>query len=147
MDDSVPDHLPCDGMRLRQILGNLLANAIKFTARGSVQLRVQLMGPSIQFDVIDSGPGIAEELHDQIFERFRQAAPIGAHRYGGTGLGLALARSLAQAMQGSLIVQSQLGAGSQFTLRLPMRPAGIDLENLPRTPIRKVTPTSVSMPP
>jgi signal transduction histidine kinase len=105
------------------------------------------MGPTIQFDVIDSGPGIAEEFHDQIFERFRQAAPIGAQRYGGTGLGLALARSLAQAMQGSLIVQSQLGAGSQFTLRLPMRPAGIDLENLPRTPIRKVTPTSVSMPP
>ena len=147
MADSVPDYLPCDGMRLRQILGNLLANAIKFTAQGSVQLRVQRMGPTIQFDVIDSGPGIAEEFHDQIFERFRQAAPIGAQRYGGTGLGLALARSLAQAMQGSLIVQSQLGAGSQFTLRLPMRPAGIDLENLPRTPIRKVTPTSVSMPP
>ena len=147
LDDSVPDHLPCDGMRLRQILGNLLANAIKFTAQGSVQLRVQLTGPTLRFDVIDSGPGIAEEFLDQIFERFRQAAPVGTQRYGGTGLGLALARSLAQAMQGSLIVQSQLGTGSQFTLRLPMRPAGIDLENLPRTPIRKVTPTSVSMPP
>lgn len=147
LQDSVPDHLPCDGMRLRQILGNLLANAIKFTAQGSVRLEVCQDGPSVRFDVIDSGPGIPQEFHNQIFERFRQALPIGSQRYGGTGLGLALARSLAQAMQGSLVVESEVGTGSRFTLRLPLRPASIDIETLPRMPIRPDTPSSVSMPP
>lgn len=105
-----------DDGRLRQILINLLDNAIKFTASGGVRLEVQRLGESVSFAVHDSGPGIANEDHDRVFEAFAQLHDDRS----GSGLGLAISRDLAQAMGGTLIVDSSEGEGSSFTLSLPL---------------------------
>jgi len=123
LDDAepLPEQLLCDGMRLRQILTNLLSNAVKFTASGRVTLRLRREGDWLRFEVIDTGPGIAPELHAPIFERFRQADGSIASKHGGAGLGLSLARDLAQVMGGTLTVASTPDAGATFSLSLPIR--------------------------
>ena len=118
--DTVPTHVHCDGLRLKQILNNLLSNAIKFTAAGSVQLRVEASAGELQFHVVDTGPGIAPELHEVVFEKFRQGNARVSHEHGGTGLGLALSRALADLMRGRLTLASQVGRGATFTLSLPL---------------------------
>ena len=117
----------CDAMRLRQVVGNLLANAIKFTERGSV--RVHLSPPVlreqmqwIEIRVEDTGPGMSREVRDGVFERFAQA-PDTARRHGGTGLGLAIVRELTELMGGRVEVMSIEGQGSTFTVHLPLPPA------------------------
>lgn len=105
-----------DGGRLRQILINLLDNAIKFTTRGGVHLHVERSDDTVSFAVRDSGPGIAPEDVDRIFETFAQFHDDRS----GSGLGLAISSDLAQAMGGSLTVASALGKGSTFTLTLPL---------------------------
>jgi signal transduction histidine kinase len=114
-----PQTLVCDGLRLKQILNNLLSNALKFTAEGSVQLEVQRHGATLQFHVVDTGPGIPPHLHELIFEKFRQGDAQVSSEHGGTGLGLALSRALAELMQGTLTIDSAPGKGSRFTLSLP----------------------------
>jgi signal transduction histidine kinase len=109
-----------DSLRLKQILNNLLSNALKFTRQGSIQLRVECRQGSLVFDVEDTGPGIPAALHDVIFEKFRQADGKVSDEHGGTGLGLALSRGLAELMHGSLTLQSTEGVGSRFTLTLPL---------------------------
>ena len=123
--DGLPDWLRGDQPRLAQVLINLLGNAVKFTARGCVTLRV---GPArgargerlVSFSVGDTGPGIAPEFHDRIFEPFGQAEGGAARK--GTGLGLAISRRIAQALGGALLVESEPGRGSTFTLLLPLEP-------------------------
>ena len=105
-----------DGGRLRQILINLLDNAIKFTASGGVHLAVDRTGDLVTFAVRDSGPGIAPQDLDHIFETFAQFHDDRS----GSGLGLAISSDLAQAMDGALTVESTLGEGSTFTLSLPL---------------------------
>jgi signal transduction histidine kinase len=111
-----------DPMRLRQILLNLLSNACKFTKQGEVAVRVRKIVDGrnwIEFAVADTGIGMTPEQQAKLFEEFTQADSTTAQRYGGTGLGLAITRKLARMMGGDVTVQSELGKGSTFTVRLP----------------------------
>ncbi len=134
LDPSLPDRLIGDEGRLRQILVNLLGNAVKFTDAGHVRIRVEGRaptggGPSGEVDlsvaVEDTGIGIAPQALGRIFEPFRQADGTISRRHGGTGLGLAIALRLARLMRGDLGARSTLGEGSAFTLalRLPAEAA------------------------
>jgi len=119
---SAPDTWLCDGLRLKQVLNNLLSNAVKFTEAGSIRIEVDADADRLQLHVVDTGPGIPPELQDAIFERFRQGDDRVSYQHGGTGLGLALARALAERMGGTLTLQSTVGEGSRFTLTLPAVP-------------------------
>lgn len=112
-----------DEMRLRQILLNLLGNAIKFTERGHVGVAVEMAGDGagLVFEVFDSGPGIGPEQQHRLFHRFEQAdGPRTASRYGGSGLGLAICQELAVAMGGGIGVDSRPGHGARFRVELPL---------------------------
>ncbi|HEY3666063.1 MAG TPA: ATP-binding protein, partial [Polyangiaceae bacterium] len=111
--------LETDMQRVQQILKNLLSNAFKFTERGSVSLSVQSTDTGYAFVVRDTGIGIAKAHHAAIFEAFQQADGTTNRRFGGTGLGLSISRDLAHMLGGELTVESELGQGSSFTLRLP----------------------------
>jgi signal transduction histidine kinase len=116
-----PD-LPCistDEEKLRQIVLNLLANAVKFTPSGTVRLAAEAQRAGVRISVADTGIGIAPERLDSIFEEFEQADTTTARDYGGTGLGLAISLRLARALGGDIRAISTLGAGSTFTLWLP----------------------------
>jgi signal transduction histidine kinase len=117
----VPAILCCDDLRLKQVLNNLLSNALKFTHEGGVRIEVERKGEAVCFHVVDTGPGIAPELHETVFERFRQANARVSYEHGGTGLGLALSRGLAELMGGTLTLQSTPGQGARFTLALPLQ--------------------------
>lgn len=120
----VPVVVTGDAMRLRQILMNLLNNAIKFTEHGQVGLDVELLpdGAGLRLVVSDTGPGIHVDQQKRLFRRFEQAdGPRTASRYGGSGLGLAICRELAMTMGGTISVDSRLGAGARFTVELPLR--------------------------
>lgn len=122
---ALPELVSCDGLRLKQILNNLLSNALKFTERGRVAIEAERITGShgaalLALHVIDTGPGIAPQMQEAVFERFRQGSERISHDHGGTGLGLTLSRGLAQLMGGTLTLQSQLGMGSRFTLMLPL---------------------------
>ena len=120
----LPDTVLADELRLRQILNNLLSNAFKFTTDGAVSIEVDRDDQHLRVHVVDTGPGIPAHLHETIFERFRQGDDRVSYQHGGTGLGLALSRALAELMGGTVRVQSVLGAGSRFTLTLPLASAG-----------------------
>jgi signal transduction histidine kinase/ActR/RegA family two-component response regulator len=119
-----------DGGRLRQILNNLLANAVKFTDKGSVLLRATVdekpNAVTALFEVVDTGPGIDAATQTRIFQPFVQADASTTRRYGGTGLGLAIAKALALLMGGELTVESAAGRGATFRLRIGLEraPAG-----------------------
>ena len=118
-----PATLMCDGLRLKQVLNNLLSNAMKFTDTGSVAIEVDAVDDTVRFHVVDTGPGIPAHLHETIFEKFRQGNDRVSYQHGGTGLGLALSRALAALMGGTLTVESIEGEGARFTLTLPRQPA------------------------
>jgi CheY-like chemotaxis protein/signal transduction histidine kinase/CHASE3 domain sensor protein len=122
VEPGTPETLSTDPQRLSQILRNLLSNALKFTQHGEVGLRVFASGSgSISFAVRDTGVGIAPNQHDVIFEAFRQADGSIHRKFGGTGLGLSISRDLARLLGGSIGIQSAPGAGSTFTLTVPLR--------------------------
>jgi signal transduction histidine kinase len=116
----VPRSVECDSLRLKQILNNLLSNAVKFTAVGGVRVVVEVQRGLLQFQVHDTGPGIEPGKHQLIFQKFRQGDARVSYEHGGTGLGLALSRSLATLMGGRLQVASVPGEGACFTLSLPL---------------------------
>ena len=118
--ESIPERLRTDPGRLRQILAHLVSNAVKFTDQGGVGIEVERRGAELLMHVVDSGPGIEPELHELIFEKFRQGNDRVSYQHGGTGLGLALSRALAELMGGRLALESTLGRGSRFTLVLPL---------------------------
>jgi PAS domain S-box-containing protein len=144
-----PDVSPAlhgDALRIGQILINLVGNAIKFTARGSVDVvvsRIPHDGPPdhVRFVVIDTGIGIAPEDQDRLFETFEQADASTTRRYGGTGLGLAICRSLVEMMGGHIGVASVPGQGSTFTVDLPLSPAAL-LASHPAGPAISPEPTT-----
>ncbi|MFE0089641.1 HAMP domain-containing protein [Streptomyces sp. NPDC058991] len=127
----VPAEITTDEPRLRQVLRNLLSNALKFTERGGVELRVhkaaddelpeRMRGMSVvAFRVRDTGVGIAPEHLDAIFGAFQQGALATGRRYGGTGLGLSISREVAQLLGGVIVAESRLGEGSEFTFYVPI---------------------------
>lgn len=127
-ESDVPRFLHGDDHRLRQILINLVGNAIKFTEKGRVKITVEaepngVGGVDLSCAVADTGIGIATDMLTGIFERFSQADAAISRRFGGSGLGLAISRRLAEAMGGRITVTSELGAGSCFTIRLPFEAA------------------------
>ena len=118
----LPKNLIADPVRLRQILNNLVANAIKYTNHGQVELRLELPDADcVAFVVVDSGIGIPEDSHQLVFERFRQVSHEGRRPHEGTGLGLAIAADLAALMGGAITLKSTPGLGSTFVLKLPRR--------------------------
>jgi signal transduction histidine kinase/ActR/RegA family two-component response regulator len=156
IEDSLPPWIRVDAMRLRQILVNLLGNAVKFTSRGAVTLRVAAVavvaGPidsggldaraldpgidaesvdagwtRIRYSVIDTGIGIAPERQAAIFEAFTQADGSTTRRFGGTGLGLTISARLAELMGGDLSVESEPGHGSAFHVTLPLERSATEL--------------------
>jgi PAS domain S-box-containing protein len=114
-----------DGTRIGQILGNLLSNAVKFTAKGGVTLRIGLVEAGetarLTFEVEDTGVGFDADHARRLFDRFSQADETISRRFGGTGLGLSICRSLTQMMGGEISARSEPGAGSRFTVSLPLR--------------------------
>jgi CheY-like chemotaxis protein len=119
-----------DSKRLQQVLRNLLSNAFKFTETGSVTLKIESAEGSplrsgsdwISFSVIDTGIGIPEDKQRIVFEAFQQADGTTSRKYGGTGLGLAISREIARLLGGEIVVSSEPGKGSTFTLFLPIEP-------------------------
>ncbi|WP_130469992.1 PAS domain S-box protein [Candidatus Magnetaquicoccus inordinatus] len=117
--EDVPSRLIGDALRLQQVLLNLAGNAVKFTERGAVQIRVAVEEASAEqvllcFEVQDSGIGMTEAEQKKLFQSFSQADSSTTRRYGGTGLGLSISRHLVEMMQGTIAVQSQPGEGSTF---------------------------------
>ncbi len=141
----IPDdlYIYVDPLRLSQILKNLISNAIKFTAHGGIELRSRLITPSngikrqaieVLIDVEDTGIGLTQDQQEIVFGRFQQAGASIAQRYGGSGLGLTLARSLLEAMGGRLRLRSASGEGSCFTIQLSAMTATAPEMMLAHTP-------------
>jgi len=134
----LPPLLRTDGQRVKQLLTNLLSNALKFTSKGSVTLAARIAGsgwkrdqPALEhaprvvaFSVTDTGIGIPLDKRQMIFEAFQQADASTSRRYGGTGLGLAISREIARLLDGELSVESEEGVGSTFTFYLPQQAPG-----------------------
>lgn len=112
-----------DPTRVRQILYNLVANAVKFTSRGSVDVHVSRRDGDLVMTISDTGPGIAPDRLPSLFDKFVQADASTTRQFGGSGLGLAICKELCQLMGGDIAVKSELGVGSTFTVRLPLLPA------------------------
>lgn len=124
VENELPTHIMSDPSRLRQIVTNLVGNAIKFTEAGSVTVRLEYKqddtDPRMLIKISDTGIGMTEQQLSTIFEAFIQADASITRRFGGTGLGLSISRKLALAMQGDIIVTSEEGQGSTFMLTLPV---------------------------
>lgn len=131
--------------KLKVVLGNLISNAFKFTREGSVTLSVEKQADQIVFSVEDTGPGISAELHDVVFESFRQGDGSASRRHGGVGLGLYIVRQLVAVMGGVVELESVEGEGATFRVRLPARGrADVGAEVRPVEVFTSPTPTGVS---
>lgn len=140
-----PEHFIGDPLRIRQILVNILSNAVKFTEQGGITIHVHAGGTKhqkieLRIRVSDTGIGIPTDKLQHIFDKFIQADTSHSRKYGGTGLGLSISRGLAERMGGNITVASQVGKGSQFTICLPL--ARAEGEKLPSRP-----PTVATTPP
>lgn len=137
VDPLLPKLVKGDGLRLRQVILNLLANAIKFTDKGHVQLAINFLLPETKgsaenqfaemiISVSDTGIGIAPERQAAVFQPFQQADDSTARKYGGTGLGLSISNQLVDLMGGQISMESELLKGSKFTIKLPVELCGSD---------------------
>ena len=115
-----------DPTRVRQIVTNLIGNAVKFTDRGRITLRILPEAEGFRLEVSDTGPGIPADMLGRIFDPFDQLDPSNTRRHGGSGLGLAICRDLAELMEGQITVSSVVGVGSTFVLKLPLRRADVE---------------------
>jgi len=141
-----------DGGRLRQILFNLISNALKFTEKGCVEVKVAFTGETLEMAVSDTGIGIAPEHLDRLFERFSQADASTPRRFGGTGLGLAICQELTGLLSGRIWAESQFGSGATFFVSLPIvrlnlaepdmassdMAVEVDSRSMPKTTARRV---------
>lgn len=128
IDENIPSYIQSDPVRLRQLLTNLVNNAVKFTHTGTITLSVRKSQSGynagrLEFAVSDTGIGIAEEALDTLFEKFTQADSSTTRQYGGTGLGLAICKQLTELLGGTISVTSELGFGSTFTFVVPFQEA------------------------
>ena len=125
LEPGCPSRIISDSLRLKQILTNLVGNAIKFTDQGHVKVTVASIGqsgPGVRIEVRDSGIGLSREQASRLFEPYHQADPSAVRRFGGSGLGLQISRQLARLLGGDITVASVIGTGSVFTLTLPLQP-------------------------
>ncbi len=133
----VPEHVKGDLLRLRQILFNLLGNALKFTEVGTVKLTLERTASgALRINVADTGIGLTEEQRGRLFQPFVQADSTTTRRFGGSGLGLSIVRRLAEAMGGSVAAESVPGVGSTFSVTVPLDP--VEPAPVPRRPLRKL---------
>lgn len=109
-----------DGQRLRQVISNLLNNALKFSERGTIEFGFRIKNDRLDFFVKDEGIGIDPEKTEEIFERFKQVNYSTNLHFGGTGLGLAICRGIVKLLGGDITVQSELGKGSEFSFSIPI---------------------------
>jgi len=142
----IPVQVNTDPTRLRQVLMNLVGNAVKFTDRGRVLLEAGVeesdAGPLLVLSVDDTGPGMSTEQVAQLFQPFTQVDSSMTRRYGGTGLGLTISRRLAQLMGGDVeLAQTAVGRGSRFEVRLPLQPVD-DSARITQISARRPTPTA-----
>ncbi len=126
VDDDLPNMVIGDSVRVRQILSNLISNAIKFTSHGSISVdvsskKLDTKSNRIQFSIKDTGIGIKEQEIPKLFDSFAQHDISTTRKYGGTGLGLAIVKKLVQMMNGNIVVKSELGEGSEFTIDIPFK--------------------------
>ncbi len=132
-DSSIPKTVSGDPGRIRQILMNLIGNAIKFTAEGSVKIKVTCLdieNVQLRVDISDTGIGIAPDAMKNLFQEFTQADASTTRRYGGTGLGLSISKKLVEKMGGKLNVESVLGQGSNFWFTLSLKPTEVVQEKV-----------------
>jgi CheY-like chemotaxis protein/nitrogen-specific signal transduction histidine kinase len=120
LDPALPARVSGDPVRVRQILGNFITNAVKFTVAGGIRVEASPAVAGVRLAVVDSGAGIGAELIDQLFQPFSQVDPSMTRGYGGTGLGLSICRQLARLMGGEVGVASERGTGSTFWAELPL---------------------------
>jgi HPt (histidine-containing phosphotransfer) domain-containing protein/anti-sigma regulatory factor (Ser/Thr protein kinase) len=120
VDDDVPAAVHGDAGRLRQVLANLVANAVKFTYEGEIVVAVSYERSRLRFDVRDTGIGVETDRVERLFDSFSQADSSTTRRYGGTGLGLAISRQLVEMMGGTIGVESEPGRGSTFWFEVEM---------------------------
>jgi len=113
-----------DRRKVLKLLTAILSNAYKFTRTGEVRVVVETRGDRVTYTVSDTGIGIPGDMHQAVFEEFRQADGSSTRRFGGSGLGLALARRLARLLGGDIYVESMPGEGSSFTVELPLEYRG-----------------------
>jgi PAS domain S-box-containing protein len=135
----VPATIHGDPIRLRQVLGNLVNNAVKFTEAGAVLLAVSVVPgdsteASVEFSVTDTGVGVAADQQARIFDAFEQADGSVTRKFGGTGLGLAISRQLVELMRGTMGLTSEAGRGSRFSFRIPV--------GVPRIELPEVAPSA-----
>jgi PAS domain S-box-containing protein len=151
--DAIPPIGRGDGRRLRQILLNLISNAVKFTSEGEIKVRATVptregTEPAFRVEVVDTGIGISPAILDKMFEPFTQADVSTTRNFGGTGLGLAIARELAELMGGTIGAESAAGAGSTFWVELPLSGAReAEQSNPVTTPVGEGASTTWSRPP
>jgi CheY-like chemotaxis protein/HPt (histidine-containing phosphotransfer) domain-containing protein/anti-sigma regulatory factor (Ser/Thr protein kinase) len=141
LDAALPARVMGDPGRVRQVLMNLVDNAIKFTSAGSVEISVRRDGARMDFAVRDTGPGIGPALRRRLFRRFQQADAGTARRHGGSGLGLMICRRLVGLMGGTIGLESEPGSGSVFRFDLPLREAPAD------APVEPASPAAAPLPP
>ncbi|MBN2523084.1 MAG: response regulator [Bacteroidales bacterium] len=130
---ALPDELAIiytDPVKLMQILGNLVGNALKFTHKGFVRFGYRLVNQKLEFFVEDTGIGISPEMHEIVFERFRQIDNSPTRLYGGTGLGLALSKGYVELLGGEIQLKSEPGKGSVFTFVIPYKPVNQIINNV-----------------
>lgn len=142
MDDSVPSNIISDPTRLRQIMINLISNAVKFTENGKVEVSITsqaLLGGKcrLHFSVRDTGIGIPQDRMDKLFQSFSQVDMSTTRKYGGTGLGLAISKRLTEIMDGEIWAESEVGKGSTFHFTLPV---DVSLDSLPRPKVATPQP-------
>ena len=148
IDPAVPPELVGDPGHLRQVLVNLISNAIKFTEKGHVEMRIACLltmpnGVKLRFEVTDTGIGIAPAAQSKVFESFTQADNSTSRRYGGTGLGTTISRELVELMGGYLGLRSEVGVGSTFWFELALKKelaSAVDIPTFAPPPIAGATP-------
>jgi len=155
-DGPIPESIKSDPTRLRQILLNLIANAVKFTQQGGVVIRAAMLPalesstPRMQFSVVDTGMGLTADQQTKLFEPFMQADGSHTRRFGGTGLGLAISQKLATLLGGEIVLQSTPGKGSTFTLRVECGDmTGVSMIDRPHeavTELRELTTRNHALP-
>ncbi len=126
LQTGLPEKIIGDQLRLKQIIGNLIDNAIKFTQEGHIELKVSLQDsesgdPQMLFEIIDTGIGIDTDIQNRLFEEFQQAESSTTRLYGGSGLGLAISRRLTKLMGGKIGVESEQNKGSRFFFNIPLK--------------------------